>query len=284
MDFLSQFELRHVIDVLLVAYALYRILILIRGTRAVRVVVGLVLVFVAYTLANLLQLSTVVWLLSNVFTYIVLAVIVLFQSELRRGLAHLGRTAALRGLTTPIPAEPFDDIVSAATAMAAERRGAIIVFERAVGLQNYIDQGITLDARISFDLLFSIFHPATSLHDGAVIVRGDRIAAASCFLPLTANPRLARDLGSRHRAAIGISEETDAAALVVSEESGSLSLAVGGKITRRLDAASLSRRLRELLGVGAEDSDGVDEVEEQDTVAPTERHVGRDTAPQAVRE
>ena len=161
MDFLSQFELRHVIDVLLVAYVLYRILILIQGTRAVRVVVGLVLVFVAYTLANLLQLSTVVWLLSNVFTYIVLAVIVLFQSELRRGLAHLGRTAALRGLTTPIPAEPFDDIVSAATAMAAERRGAIIVFERAVGLQNYIDQG--------WMPIGGVTCSPTTVHEGSVV-------------------------------------------------------------------------------------------------------------------
>ncbi len=281
MDFLSQFELRHVVDVLLVAYVLYRILILIQGTRAVRVVVGLVLVFVAYTLANLLQLSTVVWLLSNVFTYIVLAVIVLFQSELRRGLAHLGRTAALRGLTTAIPTEPFDDIVSAATAMAAERRGAIIVFERAVGLQNYIDQGITLDAKISFDLLFSIFHPATSLHDGAVIVRGDRAAAASCFLPLTSNPRLSRGLGSRHRAAIGISEETDAVAVVVSEESGSLSLAVSGKITRRLDAASLSRRLRQLLVV--EEATGA-ELEVEEAAESTEHQVGHDAAPQAVHE
>ena len=279
MDFLSQVELRQVVDVLLVAYVLYRILILIQGTRAVRVVVGLVLVFVAYTLANLLQLSTVVWLLSNVFTYIVLAVIVLFQSELRRGLAHLGRTAALRGLTAVIPTEPFEDIVSAATAMAAERRGAIIVFERAVGLQNYIDQGIMLDAKISFDLLISVFHPATSIHDGAVIVRGDRIAAASCFLPLTSNPRLSRDVGSRHRAAIGISEETDAVAVVASEETGSLALAVSGKITRGLDATSLGRRLRELLLV-----DEADEDDTEESAGSTEHQVGHDAAPQAVHE
>jgi len=177
----------------------------------------------------------------------VFAVIVLFQSELRRGLAILGRTPFFRGLTHSLPAEPFEDVVTGATAMAAERRGALIVFERAVGLRNYVDQGIQLDAQISYDLLLTIFHPGTTLHDGAVIIQGDRVAAAACFLPLTTNPRLSREMGSRHRAAIGISEETDALAVVVSEESGTISIAVGGKVTQRMDAATLRQKLRELL-------------------------------------
>jgi diadenylate cyclase len=147
--------------------------------------------------------------------------------------------------------------------MAAERRGALIVFERSVGLRNYVDQGIPLDARITYDLLFSIFHTETPLHDGAVIIQSDRMAAASCFLPLTTNPRLARDLGSRHRAAIGISEETDAVALVVSEETGTISLAVNGRVTRRLDAATLRIRLAELLTVEErEDTEAVETVAE----------------------
>ena len=173
-----------------------------------------------------------------------------------------GQTPFFRDLAASVSKEPLDDIISAATAMAAERRGALIVFERHVGLRNYVDQGIPLDARITYDLLFSIFHPETPLHDGSVIIQGDRVAAASCFLPLTTNPRLSRDLGSRHRAAIGISEETDAVALVVSEETGGISLAVGGKVMRRLDAATLHRRLTDLLMVrepeGASDKAAAD--------------------------
>jgi len=258
MDFLTQFDLRDALDVLIVAFVMYRALLLIRGTRAVRIAIGLALVTGVYALARLLELRTVDWVLSNVFTYIVFAVIVLFQSELRRALAGIGRTPFFRGLTRPIPKLPFENVISAATAMAGERRGALIVFERGVGLRNYVDQGIPLDAVISYDLLFSIFHNENPLHDGAVIVQGDRLAAASCFLPLTTNPRLSRDLGSRHRAAIGISEETDAVALVVSEETGTISLAVNGRVTRRLDAATLRLRLAELLTV-EEVSDSGDE-------------------------
>ena len=249
MDAIAQFGWEDALDVIIVAFILYRAMLLIRGTRAVRVAIGLLLMFVFYLIARQLELRTNVWLLSNVFTYFIFAFLILFQQELRRALAHLGQTPFFRDLATSVSKEPFDDIISAATAMAAERRGALIVFERHVGLRNYVDQGIPLDARITYDLLFSIFHPETPLHDGAVIIQGDRVAAASCFLPLTTNPRLSRDLGSRHRAAIGISEETDAVALVVSEETGGISLAVDGKVTRRLDAATLQRRLTDLLMV-----------------------------------
>lgn len=244
---LTQFDWRDALDILLVAYVLYRLLLLIRGTRAVRVAIGLVLVSAIYAGARVMELRTVDWLLSNVFTYIVFAVIVLFQAELRRALASIGRNPFLRGLAKPANTGPLEDVVSAVTAMAAERRGAIIVFERSVGLRNYVDQGIRLDALVSYDLLFSIFHKEAPLHDGAVIIQGDRIAAAACFLPLTTNPRLSRDLGTRHRAAIGVSEESDAAVVVVSEETGAISLAINGRITRRLDAATLRARLAELL-------------------------------------
>ncbi len=249
MDAIAQFGWKDAVDVLIVAFILYRAMLLIRGTRAVRVAIGLLLMFVFYIVARQLELRTNVWLLSNVFTYFVFAFLILFQQELRRALAHLGQTPFFRDLASSVSKEPLDDIISAATAMAAERRGALIVFERHVGLRNYVDQGIPMDAQITYDLLFSIFHPETPLHDGAVIIQQDRVAAASCFLPLTTNPRLSRDLGSRHRAAIGISEETDAVALVVSEETGGISLAVGGKVTRRLDAATLHRRLTDLLMV-----------------------------------
>ncbi|NKB88785.1 MAG: TIGR00159 family protein [Acidobacteria bacterium] len=256
MDSLGQFALRDVFDVLIVAYVLYRVMLLIRGTRAVRMAVGLLLMFVAYIVARQLELRTLDWVLSNVFTYFIFALLILFQQEFRKALASLGRTPFFGGLSPAVTKEPFDDIISAATAMAAERRGALIVFERGVGLKNYIDQGIPLDAVITYDLLFSLFHTHSALHDGAVIVQGNRLAAGSCFVPLTTNPRLSRDLGSRHRAAIGITEETDALALVVSEETGGISLAVDGKITRRLDAATLRKRLTELLVVEDEAASG----------------------------
>ncbi len=269
MDFLTQFELRDVADILIVAYVLYRGMLLIRGTRAVRMAVGMLVMFVIYIFARQMELRTVDWVLSNVFTYFVFAILILFQSEFRKALANLGRTPFFRGLAAPIAKEPFDDVISAATSMAKARRGALIVFERNVGLRNYIDQGIPLDATITYDLLFSLFHTQTALHDGAVIIQGNRMAAASCFLPLTTNPRLSRDLGSRHRAAIGISEETDAVTLIVSEETGGISLAVDGKITRRLDAASLRRRLTELLVV-AEEEEGDAPAAESETHAARE--------------
>ncbi len=261
---MSGFEIWDAVDILIVAYLIYRVLLLLRGTRAVRVALGLLLVFAVYSVARWLGLQTLDWLLSAIFGYIVFAIIVLFQSELRRVLAMLGQTQIFRGLRAETPKDTIDDIVAASTAMAAERRGALIVFERGVGLRNYVDQGIRLDAVISYDLLFSIFHTDLPLHDGAVIIQGDRIAAASCFLPLTTNPRLSRELGSRHRAAIGISEETDALALIVSEETGTISIAMDGQLTRRLDAATLRRRLREAL---VED-------EERDAKKPGESSAG----------
>lgn len=279
MEFLSGFELRDAIDVLIVAFLIYRVLLLIRGTRAVRVALGLLLVFAVYGVARLLELRTLDWLLSNVFTYIVFAIIVLFQSELRRMLASIGQTPFFQGLTSATGQEPLDDIVAATTAMAGQRRGALIVFERGVGLRNYIDQGIQLDALISYDLLLSIFHTENPLHDGAVIVQGNRLAAASCFLPLTTNPRLSRELGSRHRAAIGISEETGALALSVSEETGTISIAVDGKMTRRLDAATLRRRLEELLLPEEEEDE-----EEKDEKPTTEGGVEEDAAAQGAGE
>lgn len=277
MDAIAQFGLRDAVDVAIVAYVLYRSMLLIRGTRAVRMAVGLLVVFVFYIVARQLELRTVDWMLTNVFAYFVFAILILFQSEWRRALARLGQTPFFRDLAPTVTAEPLDDIVSAATAMAAIRRGALIVFERYVGLRNYVEAGIKLDAHISYDLLYSLFHTESSLHDGAVIIQRDRVAAASCFLPLTTNPRLSRDLGSRHRAAIGISEETDAVALIVSEESGTISLAVGGKMTRRLDAASLKRRLTELLTVDEHERDKAQAAAAEPDVDP----VAGDAAPGA---
>jgi diadenylate cyclase len=194
------------------------------------------------------RLETVNWLIRNMVGYIVFGVIVLFQSDIRRALAHLGRAPFFRYFAKPESAEEsIEELVVAASMLSAQRIGAIIAIERQIGLRNYIEGGIPLDGMLTYDLLLSIFQPASPLHDGAVIVRDDRVAAAACFLPLTVNPKLSKELGSRHRAAIGLTEENDAVAIVVSEESGSVSLVADGEIERGLDADALRARLRTLV-------------------------------------
>lgn len=249
IDRLSHFGWKDAIEVAIIAYLFYRLLLLIRNTRAMRMVWGLVVLALFGLIVRLAGFRTLDWLLSNVYAYVVIAIIVLFQNEIRRLLTSLGRTAYFRSMRRGMQTDPIDDIVTAVTGLAANRQGAIIVFEREMSLAQYAEAGITLDAAVSYDLLVSIFNPATPLHDGAVIIRQGRITAAACFLPLTLNPRLSRELGSRHRASIGITEETDAVAVVVSEETGKISVVVDGQLTRGLDGPRLTRKLRELLGL-----------------------------------
>jgi diadenylate cyclase len=236
------------IDILLVAILIYEALKLIRGTRAVQMAASsgiLVLLFIASTT---MPLQTVNWLIRNMVGYIVFAAIVLFQSDIRRALAHFGRAPFFRVLTRPETGnETIEEVVVAASTLAGRRQGAIIVIEREIGLRNYIESGIPLDAQVTYDLLVSIFQPTAPLHDGAVIIQEGRIAAASCFLPLTVQPALSRELGTRHRAAIGLTEENDAVAVIVSEESGLISIALDGTIERGLGPADLRTRLKDLV-------------------------------------
>jgi diadenylate cyclase len=192
------------------------------------------------------RLETVNWLIRNLLGYVVFAGIVLFQSDIRRALAHFGRAPFFAKAETE--EESIEELAVAAGMLASQGTGAIIAVERQIGLRSYIEGGIPLDALLTYDLIVSIFQPASPLHDGAVIVQGNRIAAAACFLPLTVNPKLGKDLGSRHRAAIGLTEENDSVAIVVSEETGRISLVVGGEIERGLDADMLRTRLRGLVG------------------------------------
>jgi diadenylate cyclase len=237
-----------VVDILVVSLLIYEVLKLIRGTRAVQMVVGgsvLVLLFYGSRWAHL---ETVNWLIRNVFGYIVFAVIVLFQADIRRALAHLGRAQFFRYFTKAESAEEsIEELVVAASMLSAQHIGAIMAIERQIGLRNYIEGGIPLDAVLTYDLLVSIFQPTSPLHDGAVIVQEDCIAAAACFLPLTVNPKLSKELGSRHRAAIGLTEENDSVAIVVSEETGNISIVADGQIERGLDADELRARLRTLV-------------------------------------
>lgn len=249
IDGLGQFGWNDLIEVTIIAYFFYRLLLLLRRTQAMRMVWGLVVLGLFGMFASLVGFQTLDWLLSNVYGVIVIAIIVLFQNEIRRLLTQLGRTAYFRSMRRGADIDPIDEIVTAAVGMGANHHGAIIVLEREMSLSQYAEGGIALDATASYDLFVSIFNPGAPLHDGAVIMRQGRVAAASCFLPLTRNPQLSRKLGSRHRAAIGISEETDCVALVVSEETGKISIVFDGQLSRGLDPPALAERLRELLSL-----------------------------------
>jgi diadenylate cyclase len=237
------------VDILIVAFLIYQLLQFIRGTHAVQMALGALVLVLLYWLSQLLHLETVNWLMRTFMPYLVFGIIVVFQAEIRKVLAQLGKTPLPGVFGAPKTEEVIDEVVLAATTLAAQRTGAIVVIERDMGLRSYIETGIALDAYVTYDLLISIFNPGTPLHDGAVIVQGNRVAAAACFLPLTVNPQLSRELGSRHRAAIGVTEDTDALAVVVSEETGVISLVVGGSIRRELDAGSLKAALLDVLEV-----------------------------------
>ncbi len=237
-----------VVDILIVSVLIYEALKLIRGTRAMQMATGFALVLFLFYLSQAFPLQTVSWLIRNVLAYAAIAAIVLFQSDIRRALSHLGRAPFFRYFSrSERAAEAIEEIFTAAGMLAKARVGAIIVVERMIGLRNYVESGIPIDAAVSYDLLTTIFQPSTPLHDGAVIILEDRIAAASCFLPLTVNPKLDRDLGTRHRAAIGLTEECDAVAVIISEERGVISLSERGRIERRLSTDDLRRRLQALI-------------------------------------
>jgi len=236
-----------VVDVLLVALVLYNLLLLIRGTREVQIVIGILILVVFYYAARGFGLLALEATLENFFLILPVAIIVLFQQEIRRALARFGRTPLWGFSSQQNVVSTFAEIVLAATTLSERKTGALIVIERLEGLRNFIENGIALDAVISLDLLISLFTPDTPTHDGAAIVSGDRIAAASCFLPLSQNPELSRELGTRHRAALGITEETDAVAVVVSEETGKISIAFGGRIRGGLEPKDLRNLLYRYL-------------------------------------
>jgi diadenylate cyclase len=240
-------SLLSVVDILLVAFLIYEFLVLIRGTRAAPMLVGVGILALVFWLARVGELKTVNWILTTFLPYAIFALIVVFQAEIRHLLAKLGRSLTFSRSSQSSAGEAYDDIVLAANLFSQNQTGALIVIEREIGLRTHIESGVPLDARLSYDLLATIFRPSAPLHDGAVIVQKDRIAAAACFLPLSMNPVLSTQLGTRHRAGIGVTEETDAIAVIVSEETGAISLAVGGQIERDLVVEELRQRLSQLL-------------------------------------
>lgn len=237
-----------VVDILIVSILIYEGLKLIRGTRAAQMALGSAVVLLLFYASRRFPLQTVNWVIRNVFVYAGFAAIVLFQSDIRRALSHLGRARFFRYLAGEKESdETIEEVLTAAGLLAKARTGALMVIEREIGLRNYVESGIPLDAAVSYDLLTTIFQPGAPMHDGAVILQEDRVAAAACFLPLTISPSFDRELGTRHRAAIGVTEESDAVAVVVSEERGEVSLAVDGRIERDLTPERLRTRLQELV-------------------------------------
>ena len=233
-----------VLDIVVVAVIIYQLLVFIKGTRAVQMALGLALIVVFFYFSRWVALETVSWMLTNILPYFVFVIIVIFQHEIRRALVRFGQAPLFGGFSTINRNEFYDEIVLAVRTLATNQTGALIVIERDIGLKTYIESGIALDAALSYDLLVSIFNPSVPLHDGAVIIQNRRIAAGACFLPLTVKPRLSKELGTRHRAAIGVTEETDAVAIVVSEETGAISFAHDGEMERYLDPDTLRQRLR----------------------------------------
>jgi diadenylate cyclase len=245
-------SMRGVLDIAFVFVIVYVVLKLFRGTRAVPTAVGMVILALLYWLAVAQEMATLEFVLRSAVPYIGFVIIILFQSEIRQGLIYFGnrlRFPVLRRQRGQLGETIYDEIVLAATTLSSEKTGALIVIERAVGLRNLIDAGVALDARLSYDLLVTIFNPATPLHDGAVVIQTERIAAASVFLPLTKNPSVSRELGTRHRAAIGITEGTDAISVVVSEETGLITFVENGEVRRNLDTNQLRKLLLEAMNI-----------------------------------
>lgn len=237
------------LDVGIVAFIVYRILLLIRGTRAMQMLTGLGILGIGFLISSTLELFTTHWLLSYFFDYLILIVIVLFQDDLRRALTHVGKNPFFSGAAAEEEREMVDEIARAATQLAKERMGALIVIERETGLKNFIDTGSKVESRVKSELIYAIFIPSSPIHDGAVIIREGRIAAVGCFLPLSKDPNIDKRYGTRHRAALGMTEETDAIVILVSEEAGEAHLVKNGKITTNLNEPELRQSLAALLDI-----------------------------------
>jgi diadenylate cyclase len=249
-DVLGTFGWRDAVDIGLVSAVAYRVLVMFRGTRTSQMLIGLGVLAAASLVARRIELGTIEWILDQFWAFWAVALVVLFQQELRRALARVGQGAFLRSLFGPREAERarvVEELVRVVDRLAARRVGALIVVERTGGLRQYEELGVPLHALVSADLLEALFLPASPLHDGAVLVRGSRAVAAGCFLALSRNAQLGRQLGTRHRAALGITEESDAVAIAVSEETGRVSVAVDGEIEALADTAALRERLHELI-------------------------------------
>jgi uncharacterized protein (TIGR00159 family) len=236
-----------VLDIGIIAFVIYHLINMIKGTRAMQMIIGLVIVLMAYVSSQVLGLFTLNWILDNFLASIIVVVIVIFQSDIRRALTQVGTAPLFGGADRIERSQVLEEITKAVVALASMRVGGLIVLEREVGLNDYIEVGTPLDARVSRELLESVFLPRSPIHDGAVVIQKGKIAAARCFLPLSVDSNLSKNIGTRHRAAVGLTEETDAVAIVVSEEQGKISLVVGGKIIPDVEGTQLRSSLEKVF-------------------------------------
>jgi diadenylate cyclase len=235
------------IDVILMSIIIYRLLLIIKGTKAAHMLIGLGLLLMASLLSRYFELYTVDWMIQSFWAQIVIAIIILFQPEIRRALAQMGEAQIFKNLTSAEELKSLDEIVRATVALANKKIGALIAIERDTSLKDFVEMGTPLDAKVTKEILLSIFHPTSPIHDGAVVIKGNRIVAAGCFLPITMGPEISKSLGTRHRAGMGLSEETDAVIIIVSEEMGIVSMAIHGKLDTHLDLGTLRDILTDLF-------------------------------------
>ncbi len=239
MEVLRLLRWQDILDILIVAAILYRVLLIIKGTRVAQMLIGLGVLFLAFLFSDYLELYTIDWIIQSLWAQIVLAIIILFQPEIRKALAQMGKARFLPSFTSAEGLRSLEEIVRASSALANRKIGALIVIEKETNLHDFIEIGTPLDARISHELLLTIFNPASPIHDGAVVIRGNRVISAGCFLPLTLSAKLSKSFGTRHRAGIGLTEETDAVVIIISEETGTIATAKGGKVEKKMDRAAL---------------------------------------------
>lgn len=248
MELLRQIRWQDLLDIVLISIILYRLLLMIKGTKAAHMLVGLGVLLIASIFSRRFGFYTLDWLIQSFWTQIVIAIIVLFQPEIRRALAQMGETTPfLPSLTSAEELKSLEEIVRATVALSNRKIGALIAIERETSLKDFVEIGTPLDAKVSKEVLVSIFHPTSPIHDGAVVIKGNRIVAAGCFLPITTSPEISKSFGTRHRAGLGLSEETDAVVIIVSEETGSISMSINGKLETHFDMGTLRDTMTELF-------------------------------------
>lgn len=247
VNMLGQIRWQDLLDIAFVSIIVYRILLIIKGTKAARMLAGVGVLIIVSFFSRYFQFYTMDWLISSFWSQIVIVLIILFQPEIRKALAKMGESPFLKGFSMAEELKSLEEIVRAAISLANRKIGALIVLEREVSLQEYVEIGTPLDAKVSKELLLSIFHPTSPIHDGAIVIRGNRVVSAGCFLPITLGTDISRSFGTRHRAGIGITEDTDAVAVIVSEENGAISVAIGGRLETHIDMGTLRDILTELF-------------------------------------
>jgi diadenylate cyclase len=258
MELFTDISFKDIIDILIVSYVIYKLIVMLRGTRAIQLAQGIFVVVITWAISIWFELNTLQWMMNQMFTFGVLAIIIIFQPELRRALEQLGRGKLFSRSTVDEQqdiTQSISSVMKTTQYLSKRRIGALIVYERNTGLNDYVESGIQIDSLISSELLVNVFIPNTPLHDGAVIVRGNRLMAAGCYLPLSENPFISKELGTRHRAAIGMSEVSDAICVIVSEETGQVSLAMNGQIIRDIREESLIAKLYDELRPKAKSKD-----------------------------